>query len=203
MHTVQRMVPLALGTLFAGAALAADHNEAPGAVANRRADIDDVYVWPTGDGKIVAIVTFGGQGASSPGAPEPFDADVLYGIHIDNDGDLIPDRDIWVRFGQDGSGAWGVQFENVPGASGTVSGPLDTTIDAGNGLRVAAGVYDDPFFFDFQGLLDTLNTAAVSFDSTRDSFAGRNTNAIVVEMATAAATDSNNVVRIWSTTASK
>jgi hypothetical protein len=204
-HTLRATL---LGALAASSAVgvgafAADHREAPAATADVVADIDDVYSWHTADGKLVAIVTFGGPGAASANAPNALDANVLYGIHLDNDGDFIADQDVWVRFGQNAAGAWGVQFENIPGSTGTVSGAVGAAVDAGNGLQAIAGVYDDPFFFDFTGLTDTLNTGAVSFDATRDSFAGRNVNAIVVQMDTAAATGSNPVVRLWATSSRK
>ncbi|MEZ4240137.1 MAG: DUF4331 family protein [Myxococcota bacterium] len=194
---------LAVAALVGPRALAADHNEASGAVADHVADIDDVYAWHTADGKLVAIVTFGGPGGEAVAPPADFDADLLYAIQLDNDGDFVADQTVWVRFGQDATGAWGVQFEGIPGGSGTVSGPVGAAIDAGNGLQAMAGVFDDPFFFDVTGLTDTLATATVSFQSTRDGFAGRNVNAIVVQMDTAAATASSNVVRLWATSSRK
>jgi hypothetical protein len=184
-------------------AVAADHNEADGTKADEIADIDDVYVWETADDKIVAVVTFGGPGADPAAPPGALDADVLYTISLDNDGDYVSDHDILVRFAEDSLGDWGVQFENVPGSTGTVSGAVGTEISVGAGLTATAGVFDDPFFFDFTGLTDTLATGAVSFDSTRDSFAGKNVNAIVVQMDAAAATNSNDVVRVWATTSRK
>jgi hypothetical protein len=183
---------------------AADHNEAPGTRADRIADIDDVYAWHTDDGKVVVIVTFGGVGGDPAGPPQGYDADVLYVIHVDTTNDVATDVDILVRFGQNTAGEWGVQFEGIPGSTGTVSGPVDTVLDAGNGLSVAAGVYDDPFFFDFSGLLDSIATTDLSFDSTRDAFAGKNTNAIIVEMDTASTlvTGLTNL-NIWASTGRK
>lgn len=189
-------------TLGASIAIAADHNEAPLSTADHIGDIDDVYAWHDGS-MIVTIVTFAGPGAEKAAPPDTFDADMLYTIHVDNTGDYVSDIDILVRFGQDSIGGWGVQFENVPGSTGTVSGAVQTTIDAGNGLSVEAGVYDDPFFFDFTGLVDTLNTATVSFDSTRDSFAGKNVNAIVVQMDQATATGGGSIVHIWASSGRK
>ena len=201
-HTLRATLSVALG-LASAAALAADHNEAPGVTADHVADIDDVYAWHTTDGKLVAVVTFGGPGGLPVAPPDALDAGVLYGIHLDNTGDFLPDQTVWVRFGQNGAGQWGVQFEGIPGASGTVSGPVGAAIDAGNGLQAMVGVFDDPFFFDLTGLTDTLATGTVSFQSTRDSFAGRNVNAIVVEMDTASATAANDVVRLWATSSRK
>lgn len=192
-----------VAAVFAGApALASDHNEAPGVQADGAADIDDIYAWHTGDGKIVAILTFGGPGGHPAGPPDPYDADVLFGIQLDNSGDLTADHTVWVRFGQDDQQNWGVQVEGLPGASGTVSGAVDTVIDAGNGLSVEAGTFDDPFFFDLTGFTDTLNTGTLSFDASRDSFAGKNVHAIIVQMDATAAT-SGNPVRIWATSGRK
>jgi hypothetical protein len=202
-HTLRATLLGAVAASWGGVAVAADHNEAPGVVADHVADIDDVYAWHTADGKLVAIVTFAGPGGLPVAPPDAFDAGVLYGIHLDNSGDNLPDQSVWVRFGQNAAGAWGVQFEGIPGATGTVSGPVGSAIDAGNGLQAMVGVFDDPFFFDLTGLTDTLATGAVSFQSTRDSFAGRNVNAIVVQMDTAAATASNNHVRLWATSSRK
>jgi hypothetical protein len=204
-HELRRGVRSALlaGAFVAIPALAADHNEAPGTKADHIADIDDVYAWHTTDSKIVVIVTFGGVGGDPVGPPADYDADVLYQIHLDNDGDNLSDFDINARFGQNGAGDWGVQFENIPGGSGTVSGGVGTVIDAGNGLSAEAGVFDDPFFFDLEGLLDTLATGDVSFMSTRDSFAGKNTNAIIVEMDALAALGKATEVHVWATSGRK
>lgn len=203
MHDLTRwsMCALALGAL-AAPAIAADHNESTGVKADGPADIDDVYAWHTADGKVVAIVTFAGQGGDPVGPPDPYDANLLFTISVDNNGDYVSDIDVYARFGQDDMGMWGVQFEGIPGGTGTVSGAVDTLIDAGNGLKAQAGVFDDPFFFDLTGLNDTLATAAVSFLSTRDSFAGKNVNAIVVEMSTASV-QATGPLHIWATTGRK
>lgn len=201
-QTLGRLCALAAAGL-AVPALAADHNEAPGALADRIADIADLYTWQTNDGKIVAIITFGGVGAEPIAPPVMLDADVLYGIHVDADGDFLSDTDVWARFGQDSTGAWGVQVQGLPGATGDVVGPIGTRLDAGNGLSIQAGVFDDPFFFDATGLGYTLATGDLSFDMTRDSFAGRNINALIVEMDAATVATAGDIVRIWTTTARK
>jgi hypothetical protein len=185
-----------LSAVLMGSAAAADHNEAAGVEADDIADIDDVYAWHTGDGKIVVIVTFGGSGASTE-ALASFDDHVIYGIHIDDTADNVPDYDIWVRFGQDSGGAWGVEFTDIPGSTGVTSGAIQTSLDAGNGLHAEAGVFDDPFFFDFQGLLDTLATGTLSFMNTRDSFAGKNVDAVAFEL------DASKIAspfKIWAST---
>lgn len=192
---------LAVGLMGSGPAWAADHNEADGTKADHIADIDDVYAWHKDDGKIVVIVTFGGPGAETPGSLGTLDADVIYGVHLDTNADNVADKDVWVRFGQDHMGAWGVQFTGIPGGNPVVEGAIQGTLDAGMGLSASAGVYDDPFFFDFQGLTDTLNTGTVYFMSTRDSFAGKNVNAFVFEMDGAAVGAAS--FKLWATSGRK
>ena len=191
------------------AALAADHVEAPSASADPAADIADFYAWHTADGRIEAIITFAGAGSSADGGV--YDADVLYGIHIDNTGDSVADHDIWIRFGQDGAGNWGVQVEGLPGADAeVVSGPVETVIPAGEHLNIWAGQAEDPFFFDLEGYQAVLASGslfdkggALAFDSTRDFFAGLNVTAIAVEMDAESVVDAFNQVQIWATTSRK
>ena len=191
----------AAGALLALPALAADHAEAPGTQADPAADIDDLYAWHTSAGKIVAVMTFAGPADAGLGAV--YDADVLYGIHIDSDGDNESDTDVWVRFGEASDGSWGVQVSGLPGGDDVVEGPVEENLDAGGGLKVFAGLREDPFFFDFTGFLDTVTTGTVAFDSTRDAFAGKNVTAIVVEMDTATVTGSEHNIQLWATTGRK
>jgi hypothetical protein len=191
---------LALSTT-AMVANAADHIDAPISSADPAADISDFYAWSRADqdGKLLAGITFASAGASEKGAV--YDADVLYGIHIDNDADNQADFDIWVQFGADSKGVWGVRVTGLPGADKAVVGEVGTVIDAGNGLSVFTGQREDPFFFDFQGYLDTLATATVSFDSTRDYFAGLHVTAIVVEIDADSVRGADSNIQTWATTA--
>ncbi len=182
--------------LTATPALAADHADAPGAAADPLADIADFFAFHTEDGKLVAILTF--QPLMAPGAAASWDADLLYGIHIDTDMDAVADKDVWVRFGQDAEGAWGMHVDGLPGTSAPLVGAVDTALEA-DGLRAWAGVKDDPFFFDMQGLNDTLATGTLSFTAT-DALAGLNVQAIVLEMDQAAAADGADTVSLWATT---
>ncbi len=86
-----------------------------------------------------------------------------------------------MRFAQDGDGKWGAQFTGIPGTDGPVVGAVGSTIDLG-GAQAYTGVREDPFFFDLEGFQNTLMTGTLSFDPTRDSFAGANVSSIVVEI---------------------
>jgi hypothetical protein len=188
---------------------AADHAEAPGTMADAPADISDFYVWNTEGGTIVAIVNF--AGLAEAGSEPVYDPDVLYGIHIDNTGDNMPDIDIWARFGQNMAGDWGLQVVNLPGADavpdpeicGTAAGHcglVETEIDTGAGTRIWAGPREDPFFFDLDGYQATLDSGNLMFSSTNDTFAGLNVTSIVVEMDAAAAADGAEDIKLWATT---
>lgn len=181
---------------------AADHTDPPALVgANANAgDIADLYAWAEND-KLTTVLTFSGLTAPIADQAGNYDADVLYGIHIDNTGDHIANANIWVRFGLNDLGEWGLQVVGMPGEVGPVIGAVETAIDGGNGTKAWAGLRDDPFFFDFAGFGTTLQTGTLSFDATRDTFAGTNTTAIVLEMPTTAALGAGTSLSIWATTA--
>jgi hypothetical protein len=172
----------ALCLLAGGVALASDHAEADGVNADPIGDLDDLYAWEAAGGKITVIVTFGGPQTTGPGVASTLDDDLIYGVHVDTTGDGVAEHDVWVRFGQDPGGAWGVQLSGIPGGNPVVTGPVQTALDAGNGLQAEAGLFDDPFFMDFTGYNDTLATERLMFRSDRDTFGGKNVNAIVFEM---------------------
>jgi len=177
---------------------AADHLDAPKTQANQAADITDVYAWHTDDDKVVAVLNFAGFLES--GAQPVFDEKVVYGIHVDNDGDNVPEHNVWFRFGKNGAGEWGVQAEGIPGGMPKVAGPINKTFDAGLGLRVWAGLRDDPFFFDLDGFKTTLMTGAVAFNKDNDTFSGKNVVSIVVEMSTDAVVGAGSTFRLWAST---
>jgi|JI6StandDraft_1071083.scaffolds.fasta_scaffold01673_9 hypothetical protein len=177
---------------------AADHLDAPKTMMNQAADITDVYAWHTDDAKVVAVVNF--SGLIESGVEPKFDSKVVYGIHIDNDADGVADHDVWFRFGQNGAGDWGIQAVGIPGGTPTVSGPLNTSIDAGLGLRLWAGLRDDPFFFDLDGFKATLSSSTLSFNKDNDTFAGTNVTSIVVEMSTDAVVGAGSTFQLWAST---
>jgi len=188
---------LGLALALASPAWGADHAEAPGSSADPAADIADLYLWASDSGQITAILT--SSGLSPAGAGAMYDGDLLYGIHFDTDLDSVEDTSIWIRYGQDALGNWGVQVTGLPGAGAPVVGAVEQVIAAPGG-RVWTGLRDDPFFFDLQGLEDTLNTGTISFDNTRDSLAGTNATAIVLEFDTASALGASTQARVWATT---
>lgn len=181
---------------------AADHTEAPGAIADPPADLADFYMWHNDAGKLVAVMTFAGK--AEAGAPPTYDVDALYGFHIDNNDDDVADINIWCRFGTNTAmDEWGVQCLNVPGSAGPIEGPVETNIDDGAGNMVFAGSREDPFFFDLDGFQATLMSGMLEFNSENDFFAGLNVTAIVVEMDAAMAVGDDMTLQAWITTGRK
>ncbi|MEM9191433.1 MAG: DUF4331 family protein [Myxococcota bacterium] len=179
---------------------AADHlDPSPRVAAGDSTDIADIYAWHQG-GNLVVALTFAGPVA--PGVGATYDRDALYGIHIDDaDADNLANDDIYVRFGQNMAGEWGVWADGVPGGGGAIVGPAGGTITSGP-VQVYTGLRDDPFFFDLQGFQETLAMGTLRFDGTRDFFAGQNVTAIVVEFPLSELSGTGPF-NVWATTASR
>ena len=181
--------------LRSGEVTAADHVDSPQTVADAAADIADLYAWHDEAGRMTVVLTFDGDAANGGEvvSEATYDPDVLYTIHIDQDGDNVSDNDIYVRFGQNDLEEWGVRVDNLPGEKGPFEGAVDAEIAADGGGLAYAGRFEDPFFFDLEGYTLTLDSAAMDpgganlmFDNTRDTFAGRNVTGVVLETAAAA-----------------
>lgn len=161
------------------------------------ADIADIYAWHTATDLIV-IVTFAGPQATT--LPARYDRDVLYKLFISNDDvPFDPEIEISWRFGFNGSAA-GVQFKGIPGSSGLIEGPVETDLVQGP-VIARAGLFDDPFFFDSQGLRETRATGTLSFRNDRNFFGAKNITAVVLRMPRSVIENSGNKINIWSTAA--
>jgi hypothetical protein len=150
--------------------------------------LGDLYAWEN-DGKITLVLTYA-QGIEAGGEPV-YDPDLLYSIwlHVAPDWEL-PHRMILVRFGHhEQTGEWGVQLRHVPGAGEDLVGPVEQTLEAGT-ARAWVGLRDDPFFFDVEGLEESIATQSLAFDPARDAYAGTNAMAIVIEFPKQAIVDS-------------
>lgn len=182
------------------AVYAADHADAPGTKADHATDVADVFAWhDMASRRLVVVVTFDGLRPPAPGQRGTFDAGALYTLHLDRNGDQQPDADIDVRFAKAGDGARLVVVQGLPGSTPVIVGPVEQVLRRGSS-RVFAGLRDDPFFFDLEGFRQTLMTGTLSFNSNRDSFAGTNLTAIVLEMDLDAALAGGTSLDLWATT---
>jgi hypothetical protein len=122
----------------------------------------------------------------------------LYRFFVSDDGDpLNTENLIQVRFGFDSAGNPGVQAQGLP-VTGTLSGPVETNRTR-DGSTLRAGLFDDPFFFDLQGFMETRDTGEIRFMEDRDFFANSNATAIVLQipLANFAAT---GAITVWGDT---
>ncbi|WP_265529608.1 DUF4331 family protein [Sphingomicrobium marinum] len=208
---------LAGGALLGAAALvfqlggepivAADHLDPPQRTSpdaddtpDTAADIADLYVFFDGT-TTKLILTFAGPAPTDQ--PATFDPDVRYFINVSNDTDRATvEIPILVQFGEDDSqpgDQFGVRVSGLPGVTGDIIGPVETDLMQ-DGVTVRAGLFDDPFFFDLQGFRETLDTGTLSFDSSRDFFAGQNLTAVVIEIPNNSLAQGNNVIDVWAET---
>lgn len=191
----------------AGEADAADHLDPPARVAadmgdDREADIGDLYAWHKGTGAsatLVTVMTFGGPVDPTADQAIECDRDVLYTIHIDNDGDDVSDFDVEARFAEDDVGNCFVSVANIPGEAAAVEAPVEL-MRTGTDATVWAGLRDDPFFFDLQGFQETLAMGTLRFVNDRDFFAGKNISALVLEFPLPVTLGAGTSLNLWATT---
>ncbi|MDP5103647.1 MAG: DUF4331 domain-containing protein [Erythrobacter sp.] len=161
------------------------------------ADIADLYV--THDDQMVTmIVTFGGPAATS--LPAMYDADLLFTISVSNQAPrTTTDIPIVFQFGREtgvADGPWGVRVRGVPGVEGDIVGSVERIIEK-DGVRVFAGLTDDPFFFDSQGLTETRQTGTLSFRNNRDFFGAQNITAFAIQIPRDRLENGTNELDFW------
>lgn len=194
----------AAGTLGFRTLVAADHLDPPlrtdpaaDTVPDKAADIADIYLFYTATDLVLAM-TFAGPQATT--LPPTYDPDMLYTLHLSNDGDpTSTEFPIRVRFGYDGQLRAGVQVTGLPGGA-SVTGPVETDLQV-NGISIRAGLFEDPFFFDLQGFRETRSSGTLAFNGNRDFFAGQNITGIVIQIPRAQIVSGNRLINYWAESA--
>lgn len=202
-----RFVTLSL-VLVAAAALgitrwtnASDHRDSALLAADEAADIADVYTFrsPTNPDNLVLVMTVSGFIPPAEASTTFFDPNVLYQWKIDNNGDAV--EDLVIQANATGSGGDQTMHFRGPVAppqtgvlNRVIHGPTQTAvvrvtngptpiIATHRGIKVFAGVRDDPFFFDLARFKEIIGGLATSFNNPgTDAFAGTNVLAIVIEL---------------------
>jgi hypothetical protein len=130
-----------------------------------------------------------------------FDRDVLYTINISNAGSRVDaEIPIEIRFGVDPQGNRGVQVSNLPGG-GVIRGPVEQNLQSSNNIIVRAGLFDDPFFFDSQGLRESRTMGTLRFNNQRSFFDNQNITAVVIQIPRPLVQNGSNALDIWTTSA--
>ncbi|MFO0680264.1 MAG: DUF4331 family protein [Polyangiaceae bacterium] len=155
------------------------------------ADIADIFAWYTGTAgdpkSVVAAITWRVDPLET--SEKSFDPSVAYGIHIGTgatkplevnfDNPLNPKidskfvtkaaHDIVVWFGKgteaNNNGQWGMRVSGLPGVATPLVGPVGKPLSAPNGVRVAAGLFDDAFFADLDGFFNAIYVALGTKDA--------------------------------------
>jgi hypothetical protein len=165
-------------------------------VPDEAADLADVYAF-FDTTHVVLAVTFGGPAATHK--PAFYDRDVLYNLHVSNDGDPAQSEiPIKIRFGFDGPRA-GVQITGLPNGI-VIAGPVESNLEV-SGITARAGLFDDPFFFDAQGLRESRTMGVLRFNNQRSFFANANITAVVIKIPRSMIQNGNRLVHVWSDTA--
>lgn len=192
----------------------ADHGDSPLNMANPAADINDVYAFrsPENNNNLVVAISLNPRIAPSDNLTRGvFDPQVAYQIHVDRNGDLADEATVNIRMTStppqlviEGLGAPITAPITAPNAA-----PIIT--NAG-GVRVFAGLRDDPFFFDLAAFQTFVQNPRAPVNGLRaagggnpvDSFAGTNVMAIVIELPVTAVTGgssaSSGTIKTWVST---
>ncbi len=206
---------------------AADHVDAPGLTppgGNYQLDITDIYAWRAKSGDTVLALNV--NGLAKPGAKPVFASGVpsvkktkgvAYWLRIDNNGDAVSDVDLRITFSKpDRKGVQKLTVDRngkklLVGKT-TEPGKQIVKVNKKKGVKVFAGLRDDPFFFDLAGFLDI--TAALDADTTNDAksfvgctsprtdfFKGLNVSSIVLELPSSLLTaKGSTAIGVWGAT---
>ena len=198
----------------------ADHRDAPGLLSDPAADINDVYAFvnPNTNNIVLAMTV---NPFTAPGINATFSPDCLYQFKIDNTGAAVEDLVIQVTFDTPtGSASNATQNFTVvgpvkPAKTGvvgslvksdmSVTGPINNSgssdfTTGSNGIKVFAGIRDDPFFFDFVYVIGFLNNKTPKRNPGIDFFAGFNVSIIAIELPASMLKGADNNIRVWGTT---
>ena len=199
MHRVKASI-LALAALcIAGAAAAADHRDGPLATGDPGADINDVYTFVNPNNAnetIIATTIFPIASFNSR-----FSDAVEYRTHIDN-GTATGNITITCRASEQG------QTVSCTGPGGLAAAGRINRTNAGTGMRLWAGVRDDPFFFDLDAFNATRGASPPAPPANRfrnpgvNFFSGANTLVIVlgIESARLTGNGANPQLKIYGST---
>ena len=200
MEPVRRRAPLAIAIVLSALVLAvgaaplvgfgADHLDAPGLTppsARADADINDLYLFEgrNPDHTVVAVSTHPGAGAI---APLEYATDVWYAVRVDRNGDAELDIQYSAKFGEpkdNGRQPYTVVRRDRSGIERLARGVTGRVTSLAGGGKVFAGLRSDPFFFDLDAFLGTVQGQGdrrFCDGDEVDFFESLNANAIVMQV---------------------
>jgi hypothetical protein len=195
---------LALALVFglvAAPAGAADHLDAPGLTppgGDTRLDITDVYAFQSPRDRHNTVLIMGVNPLAGELNDGTFHPNGAYDFKIDSDGNAREDLTYRITFSAPNKNlVQNVTLHRMEGDGDKTTllakGKTGQTISVTGGGKLAAGVYDDPFFFDLNAFL------AVDFcNPGTNFFTGLNISAIVLEVPSSWLGSSN--IGVWART---
>lgn len=159
--TIAALGVASAGFLVLRPAHSSDHADTPDIAANPGTDISDVFMFPSKEtaGNIVLTMCVNPLITSGNINTARFDPNVLYQFKLDNTGDAIEDVVIQAKFDNSTPQKISISGPIRPSASGSINvqekpfattGTVNTTFTPTSGMKVFAGVREDPFFFDLE-----------------------------------------------------
>lgn len=207
---------LAGALAFAGSSpsQAADHKDSPSVSTDPAADLADVFAFvnPNNHNVVLAATV---NPFTPAGVPVFFAPDVLYQFKIDNTGDAREDLVIQVVFTPPGPAqratflgpahpsSIGAVNKLLPshGVQMIVAPANGTLVPAASGMKVFAGMRDDPFFLDNVFVDNVLAGLPVNRPPGIDFFRSLNVSVIAVEVPPDMLRGKlGNVIKVWVTT---
>ncbi|MFN3202904.1 MAG: DUF4331 family protein [Bradymonadia bacterium] len=139
---------------LAGGAFAADHIDSPAAVNDPAADITDLFAWMTPEADKVNLIM---NVTPFAGADAAFSTATQYVFHVNSAagyGETQTETNVICQFYAENAIECWANGEYV---IGDPSDPAGITSESG-GLKVFAGLRNDPFFMEFAGFTQTVET---------------------------------------------
>jgi hypothetical protein len=140
-------------------ALASDHADTQELAANPGRDLSDVYIFPSKEDPNKVVFAMCVNPLIPRGGTARFDPNTLYQFKIDTNKDNVEDLVIQAKFDDSAEQKIRIAGPVRPSAPGTTStfqtpfstsGVVGTAFEPTAGMRVWAGVREDPFFFDLE-----------------------------------------------------
>ncbi len=189
---------------------AADHIDAPLARNDLALDIGDVFIEQAPDDASQTLLVMTANTAQAPGGNRPWATrqEGTYRINIDRNGNGRRNAGIEVTFGSvrdNGTQSVQVRLNNRLIGRGSTG----EEIALRGGGRAMVDVFDDPFFIDFQAVLDDLEQMGgprqFCDGNEIDFLAGLNTGAIVIQIPSRQLTGNPNrtEIGVWVDTYSR
>ena len=199
-------VGLLRGMAVIGSASAADHRDAPALLTvnggDPKLDINDVYVFQSPANSMNTVLVMTVNPFTIPGDNPAFSSTGVYEFNVDTNGDAIQDLTYSIKFRPRNRGTqlFSVTEQRRVSKVLVPAAATGRTTNGVSGIKVTAGLFDDPFFFDldaFKGF-DAEGDREFNDGAENDFFEGFNVTAIVLEIPSRVLGSQN--ISVWSAT---